>query len=194
MNKGWLLVLLVSLGLNLGLGYRIWNAESAGGSPGGPPGGPSPGEVGEGRFTPRSQDRWREMAGRRLQHLTRRLNLDPEQQDALRAIQEEHGRRIQESLAALEEFRVELRGRMLAEDADPAEVRRAIHAMGRRQAVLDSLVTETVLQELDVLRPDQRMEYLELMPFERGPGRSGRFHRNGPRGDGLDEAGGRGGE
>ncbi|MGD9548771.1 MAG: Spy/CpxP family protein refolding chaperone [Candidatus Krumholzibacteriia bacterium] len=190
MNKGWLLVLLVSLGLNLGLGYRIWNAES----PGGSPGGPGPREAGEGRFTPRSPDRWREMAGRRLQHLTRRLNLDPVQQDALRAIQEEHGRRIQESLAALEEFRVELRGRMLAEEADPAEVRRAIHAMGRRQAVLDSLVTETVLQELDVLRPDQRLEYLEMMPFERGPGRSGRFHRNGPRGEGQDGTGGGGGE
>ncbi len=192
MSKGWLLVLLVSLGVNLGLGYRIWSARLDGGAPSDFPVGPEAEDGG--RFMPQGPDRWREMAGRRLQHLTRQLDLDQEQQDALRAIQEEHGRRIQENLAALEEFRLELRGRMLAEGVDPAEVRQAIHAMGRRQAVLDSLVTETVLQELDVLRPDQRADYLELMPFERGPGRSGRFHRSGPRGEGQGGAGRRGGE
>ena len=53
----------------------------------------------------------------------------------------------------------------LAADVPADSLRLAIRLVGRRQAVMDSLVTETLLAELQVLDPEQRRIYMKLMPL-----------------------------
>jgi Spy/CpxP family protein refolding chaperone len=69
-----------------------------------------------------------------------------------------------------------------SEVVDQDQIRAAIAELGQEQAVLDSLVAETVLQEMAVLDPDQRGRYLEVLSFEkqgygRTRGRGGRGSR-----------------
>lgn len=68
---------------------------------------------------------------------------------------------------------------MSGPEVDQDGIRRAIAELGQEQAVLDSLVAETVLQEMAVLTPEQRGSYLEMLSFEMGGPRGGRG-RGGP--------------
>jgi hypothetical protein len=61
---------------------------------------------------------------------------------------------------------------------EPDSIRSAVRELTGRKAVLDSLVTETMLQELDSLNPQQRERYLRILPWSRA-GAGGR----GPRGE-----------
>jgi Spy/CpxP family protein refolding chaperone len=70
------------------------------------------------------------------------------------------------------EKRMLLRDLVGSPEIDREGVRAAITELGQQQAVLDSLVAETVLQELEVLSPDQRERYLEMLALE-GSGRGG---------------------
>jgi Spy/CpxP family protein refolding chaperone len=49
--------------------------------------------------------------------------------------------------------------------ADPDSLRRLVKRLTLAQGRLDSLVTESLLRELETLTPEQRDRYLEAMPW-----------------------------
>jgi Spy/CpxP family protein refolding chaperone len=91
----------------------------------------------------------------------------------------ETGRTLMKKRILITEKREILRSLVTSDEIDQDRIRRAIAELGREQAVLDSLVAETVLQEMSILDPDQRRRYLEMLPFEKD-GRVGRRGRGGP--------------
>lgn len=153
MKRVLLLVLLLSAGLNIGLGMalhrargdqreassRPWMDHGPGMRPGEAPPGESGGHPGPG-------------GGRaRLEQMRKRLG--PEA-DRLR----------REAHAARESLRVALSRPAI----DEAEVRARMREMSAAQARLDSTVVETMVRELGEMTPEQRAETLRLMPWERG--------------------------
>ncbi len=176
MKKGWVLVLLISLGLNLGLGLRLL------GDRGGTDGPPVYGRDGKIR---RAQGRWavqdttarRKMFTRRMERITHMLDLSPEQREMFQQVHTETGRILMQKRVLITEKRDLLHSLVTSDEVDQERIRRAIAELGQEQAVLDSLVAETVLQEMAVLDPAQRARYLEMLSFDRD-GRGGR--RGGP--------------
>ena len=199
---GWL-VLLISLGVNLGLGYRLIVDRP------GPPGGPGfPAEEGmldpdrgpgperaDGRRSGRNGERWRDPDGRpaladsnrmrefmkhRLDSLARRLGLDEEQRSSLEEIHRRNGPRIIAQRIAVENARSQLMSVLVGSEPPHAGVRDAVHKVGRQEALLDSLITDSLLREMEFLTPEQRASYLKFLPGSRdhrpgkGRGRSDR--------------------
>ena len=176
MKKGWVLVLLISLGLNLGLGLRLLGGR------GEPDGAPLLGRDGEVR---RAQGRWadqdttarRKMFTRRMERIAHMLDLSPGQREIFQQVHTETGRILMQKRVLITEKRDLLHSLVTSDEVDQERIRRAIAELGQEQAVLDSLVAETVLQEMAVLDPAQRARYLEMLSFDRD-GRGGR--RGGP--------------
>ena len=181
MKKIWMLVLLISLGLNLGFGLRM--LKDRGG----------PGErrhFSRGEQSHRFQGRWadrdsvsrRDMFNRRMERISETLGLDTAQREVFRRVHAETGRLLMRKRIVISEKRDLLHDLVTSEVVDQDQIRAAIAELGQEQAVLDSLVAETVLQEMAVLDPDQRGRYLEVLSFEkqgygRNRGRGGRGSR-----------------
>lgn len=182
MKKRWMLVLMISVGLNIGLSLRLAR-------PGHPFAVPGPEAAGGGRSS--RWDRaaegdstvWEGFMGRRIERLADSLNLTPVQVEAFWAAQRSNGRQLHQKRRELFQARRQLRMNIVAGEIDLQAVRLAMAGMGRRQAELDSLAAETLLQELAVLDPAQRAQYLDFLPPEGGhePGR-GRRGRERPGG------------
>ncbi len=177
MKKGWVLVLLVSLGLNLGLGLRLLGDRR----------GPDPrshsrldreSRRGQGRWAEQDSTARRNMFSRRMDHIADRLELSAEQKEVFRKVHMETGRMLMQKRVLISEKRDLLHTLVTSDEVDQDRIRRAIGELGQEQAVLDSLVAETVLQEMAVLDPDQRARYLEMLSFEKN-------HRSGLRGRGA---------
>lgn len=192
---GWL-VLLISLGLNLGLGYRLLTAEGDpdrerprfegrswhghGPRPEGRPGPDGPPDM---AAADRDSSRWLRIMAGRLRRVAERLDLTPGQMDVFRRAHQENAAGLLAQRREVERARARLHAVISGGAAEPDSVRHAIQDVGRQQAVLDSLITETMLEELKVLEPEQRARYLEILPVLRGsgPGRGqdrGGRHRN----------------
>jgi Spy/CpxP family protein refolding chaperone len=177
MKRAWMLILLVSLGLNLGLGLHLWRESrdeprSARGT--------RLEHRGPGRHDwPARGDTagWRRVGQQRLERMTDRLGLDPEQARVLRENQARSVRRIAELREGVAPARDRVRNLLLADAVDTLAVREALSEVGRRQADLDSVVAETILHDLAVLEPDQRARYLRLLPFDDRPGPGSGRHR-----------------
>ena len=174
MKKVWVLMLLVSLGLNVGLGVRLLRR------------GDLPGSIDrqDGRREGRSWSRgerpapgdstaWRRVMGRRMDHLTGQLALRPEQIAGFRAAQQASFQIMRTQRQLVVQARSHLRELMTAAEIDQPAVRLAMAELGRRQAAMDSLAAETVLGELEVLDPSQRVRYLDFLP-DSGGRRAGR--------------------
>jgi Spy/CpxP family protein refolding chaperone len=179
MKRGWTLILLVSLGLNIGLGLRLLR-------PGHPTGVQDPVALTDPAAAPPSWERpapgdstaWSHYMGRRMQHLITRLDLRPDQVDGFRSAQAATGHLLREKRREVFQGRLQLR-RMMAEDnADRQVLRQAMVALGRLQAEMDSLAADTLLREMEVLDPAQRAAYLDLLPTDgrRHDGRGGPGH------------------
>ncbi len=202
---GWF-VLLLSLGINLGLGYRLFLAgldqprgaegpswqegweRGSGPGRGGPDGGPDgpdgsngPGgrRGGGGRWAgkdgrPALADtaRMRRFMERRLESLVQRLDLNEDQRQSFADLHRQNGRRIIAQRGMVEEAREQLMGMLKVDSPQLEDVRQAVHRVGRQEALLDSLITESLLQEMDFLTPEQRQRYLQFLPGmnEHGPG------------------------
>jgi len=181
-KKIWILLLLLSLGLNLGLGLRLLRVAG------------SVEQSGEydRRWSGRDHSRWerpapgdstawRQFMGRRLEHLAQRLDLRPEQIEPFREAQQASFHLMRDRRRSLVRIRSHLRDLMAAAEIDRPAVRQAMAELGRRQVEVDSLAAETVLAELAVLDPRQRVRYLEFLPDRAGhrPGR-GRFGQSPP--------------
>jgi len=173
MKKGWFLVLLISLGLNLGLGIRMLGDRRGLDRP---PEFTRSGEFrrGHGRWADQDSVARKKMFTRRMDHIAGALDLDPEQREAFRKVQMETGRLLMQKRVLISEKRDMLRALVTNEEIDQEGIRGAIAQLGREQADLDSLVAETVLQEMAVLAPGQRAMYLEMLSFEKGGPGSGR--------------------
>jgi Spy/CpxP family protein refolding chaperone len=121
------------------------------------------------------------LAERHVARLAAELDLTDEQRETLETLMRERVPRL-----------VEFRERMLEARANVAEAYRGRRLDGHRfremvaalrgvQAGLDSLTTEIMLKEAEVLTPEQRDRYLDVMPWSLdGPGRAG--GRGGPPG------------
>ncbi len=178
MKKGWVLVLLISLGLNLGLGLRLLGDRP------GKDGPPFSGRDGEfrrtgGRWADQDTSVRRKMFAQRMNHMAERLDLSPEQQVVFQEVHRETGRMLMQKRILIGKKRELLHTLVTSDRIDKDGIRVAIAGLGREQAVLDSLVAETVLQEMDVLEPGQRVRYLEMLSFEK-EGRAGRRGRGAP--------------
>ncbi len=172
MKKGWLIVLLLSVGLNLGLGYRLWRGSGpqTDTEVTGPRGGCPPHFIHD-----RRDSLWqRGMMDRRLRRMAMALDLRPDQAAAMRRVQQENGELIRRQEREVAGLRHRLRGLLTDPATDSLVVRDLMHEMGRRQAGLDSLVTETIMREMEILDPPQRQAYLRMLPLGRsrfaGPG------------------------
>lgn len=181
MKKIWVLVLLISLGLNLGFGLRMLNDRSRSGEDRHSRRGGDAHRF-QGRWADRDSIARGKMFDRRLEHIAATLDLSPQQRDEFTEVHTRTGRMLMRRRGLISEKRDLLHNLMTGDEIDQEGIRQAIAELGREQAVLDSLVAETMLQEMEVLDPEQRVRYLELLSFEKG-GR-GRMQGRGGRGSG----------
>ena len=186
---GWL-ILLVSLGLNLGLGWRLMNQLKSQSDEWSGPGGAGSearswrqGDArGEGRqggrlsgksrrefFRPAPGDSgaWKDVMERRLERITNRLELDPQQVESFRATHLEAASRFRRQRQLVETAENRLFDLASLSPVEPDSIRAAVGDLGRRRALLDSLVTEAMLKELESLNPGQRELYLQILPWSR---------------------------
>lgn len=194
---GWL-VLLVSLGLNLGLGWRLFSeARSRPGSEvsqRGLGGGDHPlrtgrhggeGKSGRGlswerrsdffRPAPGDSGAWCKIMEHRLERITEKLELDPEQVKSFRATQRDAAARFRDQRRLVEAAEGRLHALAATSAVQPDSIRAAVRELSARKALLDSLVTETMLRELESLSTEQRERYLQILPWSRsGAGGDGR--------------------
>lgn len=154
------IALALSVGLNIGLVIRTEKGRfvpAPGFDP--PPFIRGPSGEGTGR-------RPGEFARYHLDRLGKRLDLDEERRERLRAVTAEMMPLVLEQRTQVVEKRSAIRDAYRRGDADPATVRALVRELNRAQAALDSLVAETMLREMEMLTPDQRREYFRSMPWE----------------------------
>jgi len=180
------IVLFISLGLNLGLAYRVLSGRQATGDPTLRP-------VTERRewTTPRGDRPWRrpsssvladssgwaEMARNRLGRLAVRLGLAGEQRERFTAVHLAAATEIREQRLALYDSRSDLYRLYTEPEIDRDAVGAAAAEIAVLQGRLDALVADVLFEELTLLDAEQRARYLALMPWEVGSGPdSGRRH------------------
>ncbi len=165
MKKGWVLLLLISLGLNVGLGVRVVRQGQEGALPGRGIDGTERlvGQRWE-RPAPSDSTAWRQFMGRRVEHLARRLELRPEQIVAFKAAQQMTGRPMRRKRREMSLTRTRLQELMATADVDRPAVRHTMARMAQMRAEMDSLTAETMLGELEILDSDQRAKYLDFLP------------------------------
>lgn len=181
------LLLLVSLGLNLGLGWAALRAR--GGGDGGPGrDGPPPAAFGRNwreRPAPDDTAAWRRMMHHRIERLEGLLDLDADQAARLRSLQAQNGPLMRQRREGVEAARQAVRA--AGAGFEDGSVRAALRDLRLAQAGLDSLAQEFLLQEFGVLTPSQRARYLEILPLD--PWRSPRTGGRGGLEGGPDEPG-----
>ena len=174
MKRGWLVLLIVSLGLNAGLLARVVIDRAQDRHPGwsrGPgdmrePGDPhGPGGPGGPAAT---DPLWGRPAERRLDRLAKRLGLDSGQRSSLGEIRRETMISLGGQREAVRRARLALWDSYRAGPADSTAVRANLAALGRAQARVDSCVAAAMLREMALLTAAQRQVYLEELPWERG--------------------------
>ncbi len=170
MKKVWVLVLLVSLGLNLGLGWRL--LQNRGQCPSLILPGPNAEVSGKGwRTSVSDTSSWHKRAGRRLDRLARHLNLTSEQKAVFAKTRAEVGSRMMARRGNLQEARAYLLELVVDESTPQETLRHSFRELAVIQSEIDSVITEVLLQELEILDQDQRLLYLEMLPMN---------HRNHP--------------
>jgi Spy/CpxP family protein refolding chaperone len=174
-NRAWFLLLAASIGLNAAMLYMHFAAPAPDARPGLRERGESPGDRrgprgpgGEGR--PEDHER---MIERRLERMSRELDLAGAQVDALRAIARANVADMERLRDASRVQRSAIHELLSAAEIDSVEVR----AAGRRLREIDreigDLITDNLIREASVLEPDQRAAYLEMLRLDRR-GRRGR--------------------
>jgi Spy/CpxP family protein refolding chaperone len=160
-----MLILLVSVGLNLGLAWRIYRGEDAA------PRLEDRGGFRHGRAHMAHDDSagWHRMHEQRIGRIARRLDLSAAQVEGFEAAQRETGRLLREKSLLVKGTRTRLLELATEDSLDETAVRETMAILSRQQANLDSLVVETMLEEMRNLDPDQRILYLKMLPLEPGP-------------------------
>lgn len=160
MRRALVILLLLSLGLNAGLLWSRWQATRVDRVEMGPQHGPArgggPGPPGRG---------W---ARHRVEALGRRMDLDAERRRLLDETLSELEPALTDARRSLWEARRELGGALREAEPDRQRILDLQREVSLRQAVLDSLVTEALLREAAVLRPEERMRSGRWFPRGRG--------------------------
>lgn len=180
MKRGWLIVLLLSLGMNLGLGLNALIGTL-------PDQGADPAEQ-QDRVLDIPVDRagTERFLGRRLERMAARLGLSPEQKEALWEIHLADGRTIVARRRELQQARMALQQLLSESDPGLEEIQAAQHEISVLQASIDSVVVRVMFQERAVLTPEQLPAYRGLFPMTP-------HGHAGPRGKHGPHTGGRGG-
>jgi len=177
MKRRWMILLLLSLGLNLGLGLGILLPEDA------PP--PPRGRQWDARPEEPAPEMARRFMRRRVNHLSRNLGLDVEQQQALVEIYERSGPEVFRHRALMREQRLAIREQILGPDPDWSQIASGLQQQIRLQSVLDSLVVRVMFEERRLLNDAQvpgYRQYTSPLGEPSGGERPGRG-RPGGRGD-----------
>ncbi len=175
MKRGWILLLVASLGLNAGLllGGRGVRGDAAAPGPSRGPAWSGAADAAGGR-EPDGAD-WDSLAQRRLGRLAAMLELSPQQRSRLQECRRAAWPGISERRADVRALRRALHEAYHADPIDSARVHDVVAGLALAQGSLDSLVAAALLRELDLLTPAQRAVYLATMPWEsgraHGPGR-----------------------
>lgn len=180
MNRLLRLLLLVSLGLNLGLG---WAVMKEGDARRGRPDRTAAGRAWRERPAPDDTAAWRRVMDHRLERLAVMLDLAPGQADSLQGLQLRNGPLVRLARQRVEDRREAVRNAVDAGDFGQGDgVRDALRSLRRAQADLDSLTQEFLMEEFAVLTPAQRARYVEILPMDpwRGPRGDGPRHPGGP--------------
>lgn len=171
MKRGWFLLLALSIGLNAGLlismAMREWKWGSA------PPPAPvSCNPFGRGDPMGRGDMPASGVAEKRIQCLSKRLQLDESQQSEMVSILKEMMPRILHGRGMVRDARRSIHDEYRKVEPDPDRIRAITHRLNESQSTLDSLVADTILRETALLTPEQRTLYFNAMPWDRG-GRPG---------------------
>lgn len=180
MKRQWMiLLLLLSLGLNLGLVLGVVLRQEA----------PPPPPRGQ-RLDPRPEEPAPEMAERfmhrRVNLLSRKLELDAEQRQALVDVYERSGPEVFRQRSLMRKQRLAIRELILGPDPDWSLIAPGLRKQAHLQSVLDSLVVRVMFEERLLLNDAQLPRYRRYTsPLGESPGgdRPGRGRRGG-RGDG----------
>jgi Spy/CpxP family protein refolding chaperone len=161
MHRGWLVVLALSVGLNLGLlGGRFLGDE--------------PRE--RGRHRPDRHEApfdGEALVERHLERMVERLELTDDQRTEIGTLLRETLPVMMEHRDALEAARDRLSQSYAAPALDDAAFRAAAAEVKAAQGALDSLTADVMLREAGILTPEQREENSRRLPWKRGPfGRS----------------------
>jgi len=110
-----------------------------------------------------------------------KLDLTPEQAATFQANQERAVLLLAGKRREIKGIRMRIRDFMTEETIDREAIRTAHSELGLKQAEFDSLVTETVLRDLEILDPDQRERYLRVHPYGSAGHSGSKFgHGKGP--------------
>jgi Spy/CpxP family protein refolding chaperone len=171
MKRGWLIVLLLSLGLNLGFGLHLLRVAPQ----------PSAGPPLPEREADQAQvERFMQ---RRLDRMAERLDLTVSQRDALWALHREHGEDVFARRQELQQARSALHELLSAAEPTLPGVHDAQRQISRLQAALDSVVVDVMYRERAILTPQQREAYRGLFPAAGEGPRLRRDHPGGRRGE-----------
>ena len=148
------LLLAISIGLNVGVIATtiVHQTRAPAGPPPGPGGGPGP----EGAPDPQ------QLVDGHLRGMTRPLDLNPEQQQAIRVVLERHAPKLVEFQAEVAETGRHLSDAYAAPDFDPDRFRQLTAAASAARSRLDSLSTAMLVAEAAVLTPAQRRKFAEV--------------------------------
>jgi Spy/CpxP family protein refolding chaperone len=157
MKPGWLIVLLLSLGINLGLGWQLLRGPAA-------PPAPPPGRGDGALDVPTDSVHVERFLGRRLDRLAARLDLSAPQREDLWRLHREDGLEILARRRELHRARAELQEALSVGEPTLAELQAAQRRLGALQADLDSVVVEIMYRERALMTPEQRQAYRVFFP------------------------------
>lgn len=173
MKRVWVILLLLSLGLNIGLGLHVLRDR--------------------GTVVDRTQraGRWSNTAvidrervdhqqRRRLERMIRDLNLDETQRAQLTRLHQEASGEVFARRTELASLRERMHTLFTAPSSSWSDLRDVMRQHSDAQAELDSLVVDVMFRERGVLSPAQRQQYPAFaMPFggRAGPGGPGEHRR-----------------
>lgn len=154
------LLLALSIGINLGvMGMTLLNGGAE------QPLGPRPdGPRGEADRGPGVRPNPEQLVQRHLQGMTQHLELDAEQQQAVRLIMERYMPEQAERQLRVDQTSNQLSRAYAAPVFDAAQFRRLTEAASRAHLELDSLSTVMLVAEAEVLTPDQRRKFAAAAP------------------------------
>ena len=157
MKKWLVLVLLVSVGFNVGLFVKLAGDRDD-----------SPRRSRGTRTWPALEDThaWHTRIEHRASRMSERLGLDPDQRQAFLEHHREAADVILERRRSQDDGRRDLREIVLEQPLDAERLRQAVARLGREQAVLDSLVAEKLLREMEILEPEQRLQMLRMLHWD----------------------------
>jgi Spy/CpxP family protein refolding chaperone len=163
MKRILLIVLLVSVGLNIGLAVSLHRS----------------------RGDARPLDPWQGRGAGPGLHDPGETRPGPEGRPGRPSLERLHGMRerirpeLREHRQSVHAARESLRAALSREDVDEAEIMELVGAMVAAQGRIDSLVAVNMVQTLRELTPEERREVLDHMPWRRY-GRGGRGRGGGP--------------